>query len=109
MHRIHPTHSTGIIARVCTRSIAVGACLTLVATLLVSPAFADEPVDYPPEFGAAFPLAAVQSIVGLALFPLVAVPAFAFEGRESVEKLWDSLVVDPVEYVIRDRSGEEQY
>ena len=109
MQRIQPTHSTEFISRALTRSIAAGACVALVAMLLVSPAFAVEPEDFPPEYGAAFPLAAIQSIVGLAFFPVAAVPTFAFEGREGVEKLWDRLVIDPIEYVTRDRSGNAEY
>jgi len=99
--------------RAIARLAALSACAALVAALLASPAFADEPrslpADYPPEYGAAFPLAVLQSTFGLVFFPLAAVPAFAFDGTDAVGKLWNRLVLDPVEYVVRDRNGDRVY
>lgn len=105
--------SIGNVRRATARLSALCAAAALVAALLVSPAFADEPrrlpADYPPEYGAAFPLAVLQTTFGLAFFPLVALPAVAFDGTEAVEELWDRLVADPVDYVVRDRAGNRVY
>ena len=84
----------------------------LAISLITCPALAAEqalPEDYPPEYGAAIPMAVITATMSVVLFPLVAIPTLAFGEFDDVTKVFESLVRDPVEWAFRDRAGNAEY
>ncbi len=89
---------------------------SLTAVLAISVLFAPAaslaealPEDYPPDYGGVFPMAAIAVPLGLAMYPLLVLPALGFDGLDGASNLWNRMVWDPIQYVIRDRAGEAQY